>query len=116
MKTVLVGWTETDLILYGYEEEFEVADNFEITKENCLSLVKNWRETDSRSFYSKFTDYDDADQELYPVKVDDVVEILPPSPEEKKAEYYQMLIDLQKEEDAIKAEKESIIKLMTKEL
>lgn len=113
MKTVRIGWIETDLVLYGYEDDFEVSDDFEITEENCLKLAKNWRENPNMECDSHCTSYSDADQKIYPVKIDSFGEIYPPSPEEKRAEYQQMLIDLQKKEDAIKAEKEIIIKLIT---
>lgn len=111
MKKVKIEWTETDLLLYSYEEEFEVEDDFEVNTENCLSLAKKWRESD-RYFESKSTDYKDADQEIYPVTIDSYVEILPPSPEDRKAEYLELLNEIEKKIAGMVLEKERILKLV----
>jgi len=113
MKKVKVIWREHELVSYGYEEEFEVADDFEITKDSCFNLVKNWRETDSRSFDTSWTDYQDIDQEIYPVTIDDVMEIIPPSIEEKKNEYQDEIERLSFIVSDTLAEKERIEKLLT---
>lgn len=119
MKTVKVCWTEREIIEYSYEETILVEDNFVVNSENLIDevSVKN----NDFTFDSKSTNYeyiekfigDDGKLEIAEIQIDSYEEILPPSPEEKKAEYQQMLIDIQKREDAIKEEKESILKLLT---
>ena len=112
MKKVKIEWTETDLVLYGYEEEFEVSDDFEANKDNCLKIVRKLREEDNKWFDSKWTEYQDGDRKLYPLKVDKFCEILPPSPEEKRAEYMKLLEEMEQKIATMEAEKERILKLV----
>jgi len=115
MKTIKVEWTEREIIQYHYGEEIEVDDDFEVDI-NSIS-----GEISLRMFHSIDTSYVDIKDftndkgvlEIKKFEIESYEEVLPPSPEEKKAEYQQMLIEIQRREDEIKQEKENIIKLLT---
>lgn len=116
MKKIKVNWTEREVIEYNYEEEFEVEDDFVVNSESVLDLINENSHLfdNNNTHYTKIDGFIKEGVLVIPdMEIDSYEKILPPSPKEKKAEYQQMLIDLQKREDAIKAEKESIIKLLT---
>lgn len=121
MKKVKVNWTEREVIEYGYEEVIEVEDDFVINSEYLGNRIQAEIDKDCITFDNKYTNYEPVayfqDPETGKIEIKEFEvnlyeEILPPSPEEKKAEYLQLLAEMDEKIAGMTLEKERILKLV----
>ena len=121
MKKVKVFWTEREVIEYSYEEEFEVEDDFVIDSEHLGNRINTELETSGINFDTNHTNYESianfqdpesGELKIKELEIDSYEEILPPSPEEKKAEYLQLLAEMEQKITGMTLEKERILKLI----
>lgn len=121
MKKVKVTWTEREVIEYTYEEIIEVEDDFAINSEHLGDRIQAEIDKDCITFDNKYTNYEPVayfqnpetgNIEIKEFEVSSYEEILPPSPEEKKAEYLELLNEMEQKIAGMTLEKERILKLV----
>jgi hypothetical protein len=94
MKKIKVNWTEREVVEYLFEEEIEVDDNFTVNSWALIDEI-NLRQSgigfDSKSTdygsISEFKDKGTGELKIPEIEINSYVEILPPSPEDKKEQY-----------------------------
>jgi len=115
MKTIKVCWTEREVIEYSYEEDFEVEDDFVANSESVLDLINENSHLfdNNNTHYTKIGGFvKDGILVIPDMEIDSYEEILPPSPEDRKAEYLELLSEMEKKIAGMVMEKERILKLV----